>query len=1107
MTQISKQNLLVLCKTLGINVPSIKYKSKNELRQLIKDYEDTKNTKVLATGKKIKHIYHSADIHIRTLERHNEYKGVFYNLVTYLKEQPEIEDSIFVICGDIFHNRDRLISETIILFNNFIEQLTSVLPVIMIPGNHDIFSHTDRMDTISGIVNIKGYNNFYFLKYSGFYYYNNINFVVSSLVDNKFLGMRDIPKNNTNEEMINISLYHGSLSGSKLDNDFTVPTSQGSSISIKDFSGFDYTLLGDIHKRQFLTDNIAYPGSLIQQNFKEEQKHGIIHWNLETKQGKFVDIDNEYSYITLNIKNNEILDEKQYTKYSRVKLIHSYTEEIDYEKIRKDLSKKTSIISVSKEILNETLTIQDQDGKKCETEQCVDIQTQLFNKLIAKNTPEQKQELTKLHISYLEKYAYTDKIQKNSVSWYIKSLEFQNVYMYGGDHINKLNFDDKKGIIGILQSNATGKSSIMNIIMYTLFGHITKNKSFLNRNIINKKSNHYYIKMVIRMGDSDYTIYRKGKNKTRKDKSLSMEEKIEFTVNSDKMTDTEIINLTDTDKVTTQEKIKATFGLTDKDLYILTNVINYSMYISLLSMTSSDISMVFSKLFNLEHFKLMYSAVLKDSKTCTDKIKLLKSKKEDLEKSITEFTPDCTLQEINEQQTLNNKELEVIELKCAQIIKQETLLKDSFIEKPEYILEEEELRKQLKMNVNIKTSNSPLTLNEINRKIKEIKIDPEAQKILTYDSIDSLLDKKNKITFHKVSRPCTLSEYILAENFIKSFNFGGELIFETTKDGKIIINQEEAQKFHNMYNLFKDTNLLKKYTDASLLIKEYINYTELIKVNHELKKEQEIIDAQINYNKFIELSYLEQSKLRLEILDKLNTIDIYKKNIEDIQAKKELQSTRKTLETEKKEILQELKVLTEKETKIKLYNEQQIKTKKKISEIDNELITLQSTENLYKIYKSIINDKALPKLILSNTIKQVEREANKLIYSLAGLIVNVTSNTDAELDSTKWEIIIKKNNTLLGSEQVSGYERFIINVGLKMALDKYKFYSGSSVFFIDEAFDCVSEENLDKIDQLFDYLKTYYRHIIIVSHNEELKKKIDYRINIDTDFVCSKVNF
>ena len=52
-------------------------------------------------------------------------------------------------------------------------------------------------------------------------------------------------------------------------------------LSVKDFKEFDYVLLGDVHERQFLTDTIAYSGSLIQQNFGETiDKHGLIKWDL-----------------------------------------------------------------------------------------------------------------------------------------------------------------------------------------------------------------------------------------------------------------------------------------------------------------------------------------------------------------------------------------------------------------------------------------------------------------------------------------------------------------------------------------------------------------------------------------------------------------------------------------------------------------------------------------------------------------------------------------------------------------------------------------------------------------------------------------------------------
>jgi DNA repair exonuclease SbcCD nuclease subunit len=75
-------------------------------------------------------------------------------------------------------------------------------------------------------------------------------------------------------------LYHGVVDGCVLDNGIVMTSDK---LNGKYFSMFDYTLLGDIHKRQYLSNNkrIAYAGSLIQQNFGESlDKHGLIRWDL-----------------------------------------------------------------------------------------------------------------------------------------------------------------------------------------------------------------------------------------------------------------------------------------------------------------------------------------------------------------------------------------------------------------------------------------------------------------------------------------------------------------------------------------------------------------------------------------------------------------------------------------------------------------------------------------------------------------------------------------------------------------------------------------------------------------------------------------------------------
>ena len=74
------------------------------------------------------------------------------------------------------------------------------------------------------------------------------------------------------------------------------------------FKGHDLSLLGDIHKPQFLDEEktMAYAGSLIQQNHGEGLTHGIMVWDLETKKSEFVEIVNDYGYYTFHIDEGKI---------------------------------------------------------------------------------------------------------------------------------------------------------------------------------------------------------------------------------------------------------------------------------------------------------------------------------------------------------------------------------------------------------------------------------------------------------------------------------------------------------------------------------------------------------------------------------------------------------------------------------------------------------------------------------------------------------------------------------------------------------------------------------------------------------------------------------
>lgn len=251
----------------------------------------------MLSNKHINYIYHLGDIHIRPLERHSEYREVFNKLYLYLKNEKDIQNSLIVICGDLIHEKDKITPELIILLREFLKTLASITDVVLFSGNHDLIENNlKRTASLEALT--QDLQNVFYLKYTDLYEYGNVIFSLNSLEDNKdFVKIKKTDK-------IKIGLYHGMLK--------EIAHSNGL-LSIKDFEDFDYTLLGDVHEHQYLKDNIAYSGSLIQQNFGESlDNHGLIKWDIENNISNFINIENSYGYITITdgkISNDDLKKE------------------------------------------------------------------------------------------------------------------------------------------------------------------------------------------------------------------------------------------------------------------------------------------------------------------------------------------------------------------------------------------------------------------------------------------------------------------------------------------------------------------------------------------------------------------------------------------------------------------------------------------------------------------------------------------------------------------------------------------------------------------------------------------------------------------------------
>jgi len=523
----------------------------------------------------IEKIYHISDIHIRLSTRHNEYQEVFNKFYDILLNEPNKKNSIVIITGDILHSKTELNPECVKITRDFFQSIVNIMNVIIIAGNHDAnLANSNRLDSLTPLVdritqptldidNLADLNfvrYLYYLKDSGVYKFGNIYFSLASVFDYSLIEAHHIRQKIENENkkeyqhLLNgnhklIALYHGSFKEAITDTGAKMEDC--SKITLNHIKQFDYGLLGDIHKHQFLDNNckIAYAGSMIQQNHSEEIKgHGILLWNLLNGKSELIEIENQYGFLTIRIRGNKIVDDLKSNNYSRLKKVYLRV-------IKEDIINSQDFETLLKQFQNETgleiLRCQDYSSSGIgSNDKNINIQDEQKIKINLTNVKEQNQ----LIIDYLKtnkkknvsinietgqksktgkpiiNSVWNDKLledicqynQENNLEidnnsdesqvitnsrWKLKKLEFSNLFSYGEN--NQIDFTKLNGIVGIVGLNHIGKSSILDIILYCIYDKISRKGTI--KEIINNQSDNFDCKIEIEMGSHIYGIRKHGK--------------------------------------------------------------------------------------------------------------------------------------------------------------------------------------------------------------------------------------------------------------------------------------------------------------------------------------------------------------------------------------------------------------------------------------------------------------------------------------------------------------------------------------------------------------------------------------------------------------------
>lgn len=263
----------------------------------------------------IKKIVHISDLHIRNYQYHDMYKRQFKLFLKNAKNSLSdytTDEIRVVITGDIFHQKINISNEQTMITSWFFGEITKKIgKIVIIPGNHDFLeNNTNRLDSITPVVELMNNPNIIYYKDAGVYEDENINWVVYSLYQHN-----QKPEYNKESGKFYIGLFHGPIQGLSTDLGFEFENAY----SPLNFIDLDLLLCGDIHKRQVfkLTNggDAVMIGSMIQQNFGETvNHHGYGIYDVKTNKYETFDIESEQPFLHFSIsdisdieKNGEVL--------------------------------------------------------------------------------------------------------------------------------------------------------------------------------------------------------------------------------------------------------------------------------------------------------------------------------------------------------------------------------------------------------------------------------------------------------------------------------------------------------------------------------------------------------------------------------------------------------------------------------------------------------------------------------------------------------------------------------------------------------------------------------------------------------------------------------
>jgi len=1045
--------------------------------------------------KDVKYIIHLADIHIRLQKRHEEYRTVFSRLYSYCKDfKSKNPNTIIYVAGDIAHSKTDMSPEQINMIQDFLKSLANITDTIVIPGNHDMnLNNKTRLDALEPIINALSHSNLFYLKDTGVYEFGNIYFNVMGVSDKpvNFIKASDIPN-----DKIKIALHHGAVNQAQTDAGFQLTNDH---VTISTFDGHVITLLGDIHKFQYLNSNktIAYASSLVQQNFGESlDHHGLMVWDVTTAESKFEEIENDYGYVTLEVTHGLVNSyPTHFPKKARIKLKIQDTTSSQLKSLIAELKSNYNVQDIVTQKVKDFHKDSVNNTKiSLGNVRDVEYQNTLITDYLTNRLDIDEDTILDgvRHINRVINSKLQSIDASKNITFNLLKFEFSNMFSYGENNV--VDFGRMNGIYGLFASNRSGKSSLLDSLLYCIFDKSTKTDKASY--VLNNKKDKFTCKLEVEINNKKYFIERTGvKNKTGH---------VRVTVNFYTIDDFgNIISLNGQERDDTNAIIRTYLG-TYKD-FILTSVIAQNNNTGFIEMSQKERKELLSQFLDINIFDELQKVAADEIR---DVAALLKSyEKQDFGTKISDADQIINTNK-EEYVTLHNQKSD-LESTVAKL-EQEILESASQLIPLKSMNYDLNLLETEKRNTIAKLEKLNLELISLNAEITDFndRIQAVAVRINTYDISDIESSLKKLKTYQE--------ERITIENEIRVKSV--ELTHILDKMKKLEDLEYDENCNFCMNNVFvkdaiktKENMHLHHSTIDSLTIRknaaleQETNLQEYVKLFNEYK---EAVTEKSNCERLLSSKSLEVEKLKSintatsitlkEIEASITEFNENKESIEfNLNLKNQIDTKKYTLSTFKSQLNAINDALTRLFTGIELAKKDK---ELAIASIDK-LKSLEQEYKFYELYLSATNRNGVPYDLICKVMPQIETEINNVLGQLVDFTIML--QTDEKNINA---FIVYDDDNFWPLELTSGMERFISSLAIRNSLISITNLPKPNFIAIDEGFTQLDSDNMSSIYLLFNYLKTQFDFMMIISHIDVMRDMVEQFIDIKKEDGFSKVS-